>query len=141
MENRDYPTGMSTGTKEKMGDQATEMKEKLVEQAKGVKEKMMSQANQMGEQLATKIDSTRERTAEGLKTTSKRIDRLAMYIQAHDSKQMSEALMKNSQQYVRQNPGKSLVFGLVAGVLLGRLFSGFGRMGGLGRNGHRVHHH
>jgi ElaB/YqjD/DUF883 family membrane-anchored ribosome-binding protein len=145
MENRDFNTGMNnvetgvggvgnvgpeqksgTAIKDKVSGQAAEMKDKLTEQAKGVKEKVMTQANQYGEQLVTKIDSTRERTAEGLKSTSQRIDRLAMYIQEHDSRQMSEALINNSQQYIRQNPGKSLVFGLVAGMLLGRIFSGFG---------------
>lgn len=64
------------------------------------------------------IEQAREKASAGLEATSRRIDDLAGYLEQHDSQQMWEDM----KVVVRRNPGKSILTGLLVGVVLGRLF-------------------
>jgi len=78
--------------------------------------------------LSQRIDNARGKTSAGLRTTSQRIQNLALYMEEHDAKDMSDAVVRTSKELVRKHPGKSLIAGLLFGVLVGRIFSmGSGR--------------
>ncbi|WP_373531163.1 hypothetical protein [Vampirovibrio sp.] len=102
----------------------TGVKEKVTEQTSELKGKLRDQASQLGTQLGQKIDSARGRTSTQLRNTSQRIEHLASYVETKDAKGMSDDLLRSSQSMIRKYPGKSILVGLVAGLLLGRLFSG-----------------
>jgi hypothetical protein len=130
MEERDFPNETTYGSTNNYGetnntdtatskvkDNITAVKERVTEQAADLKDKLSAQASTLGNQLTQKIDNARGKTSAGLRTTSQRIQNLAMYMEEHDAKD-------------RKHPGKSLLVGLIAGLLVGRIFS----MGG-------GHHH
>ncbi len=50
-------------------------------------------------------------------TTNRGIDRVAMYLKKKDS----QAMMNDLQEAVRRNPGKSILVGVLLGVLAGRI--------------------
>lgn len=102
----------------------TAVKERVSEQANEIKGRLKEQASSLGNQLGQKIDSARGRTSAQLRNTSQRIGHWANYVEAKDAKGMSDDLLRSSRELIRKNPGKSLILGLVAGILLGRLFSG-----------------
>jgi len=104
-------------------DNITAVKDKVTEQASDLKDKLAAQANTLGTQLTQKIDTARGKTSAGLRTTSQRIQNLAMYMEEHDAKDMSDAVARTSKELVRKHPGKSLLVGLLAGILVGRIFS------------------
>jgi ElaB/YqjD/DUF883 family membrane-anchored ribosome-binding protein len=143
MEERDFPNETTYGSTNNYGetnntdtatskvkDNITAVKERVTEQAADLKDKLSAQASTLGNQLTQKIDNARGKTSAGLRTTSQRIQNLAMYMEEHDAKDMSEAVVRTSKELVRKHPGKSLLVGLIAGLLVGRIFS----MGG-------GHHH
>jgi ElaB/YqjD/DUF883 family membrane-anchored ribosome-binding protein len=99
------------------------IKDKVSEQAAGLKGKITDQAKTYGSQLTQKIDNARGKTSAGLRSTSDRINNLAMYVEEHDARDMSEAVVKTSQELIRKHPGKSLVVGLVIGMVVGRIFT------------------
>jgi ElaB/YqjD/DUF883 family membrane-anchored ribosome-binding protein len=101
----------------------TAVKDKVTGQAGELKDKLAAQANTLGTQLTQKIDTARGKTSAGLRTTSQRIQNLAMYVEEHDAKDMSDAVVRTSTELVRKHPGKSLLVGLLAGILVGRIFS------------------
>lgn len=115
------------------GSKMNEVKEKASQQAVAIKEKVAEKTRVYGTQMKEKVDQTRGKAAGGLRTTSERINNLALYLEEHDAQDMSEAVARNSKELVRKNPGKSLIAGLVVGLLIGRIFS----MGG----GHHHHSH
>lgn len=104
-------------------DSITAVKEKVSEQASDLKEKLSERASTLGNQLTQKIDTARGKTSAGLRTTSQRIQNLAMYVEEHDARDMSDAVVSTSRELIRKHPGKSLLVGLLAGVLVGRIFS------------------
>ncbi len=75
---------------------------------------MSSQVNQKVDNLAENIKS---KTNKAVESTSRGIDRVTMYFKEKDS----QAMMSDLQQVVRQHPGKSLISGLILGVLVGRI--------------------
>jgi ElaB/YqjD/DUF883 family membrane-anchored ribosome-binding protein len=99
------------------------VKDKVSEQATELKGKLSAQANNLSNQLTQKIDNARGKTSAGLRNTSQRIQNLAMYVEEHDAKDMSEAVARTSQELIRKHPGKSILVGLVIGMLVGRIFS------------------
>jgi ElaB/YqjD/DUF883 family membrane-anchored ribosome-binding protein len=101
----------------------TAVKDKVAEQATDLKEKLSAQASTLGSQLSQKIDTARGKTSAGLRTTSQRIQNLAMYVEEHDAKDMSDAVVSTSRELIRKHPGKSILVGLLAGILVGRIFS------------------
>lgn len=119
----DTTTGESAYRTTGPGRKMNEMKEKASQQAVAIKEKVGERARTYGNQMKEKVDQTRGKAAGGLRTTSQRINNLALYLEEHDANDMSEALARSSKELVRKNPGKSLLAGLVVGLLIGRLFS------------------
>lgn len=101
----------------------TAVKDRVSGQASELKGKLSEQANNLSNQLSQKIDNARGKTSAGLRTTSQRIQNLAMYVEEHDAKDMSEAVVRTSKAMISKHPGKSLLVGIVLGVLVGRLFS------------------
>lgn len=114
--NTDSPTS-------KVKENITAVKDKVTGQAAELKDKLSAQASTLGTQLTQRIDNARGKTSAGLRTTSERIQNLAMYMEEHDAKDMSEAVVRTSKELVRKHPGKSLLVGLIAGLLVGRIFS------------------
>lgn len=110
----------------------TAVKEKVTKQAINLRDKLNEQAKTYGTQLTEKIDSARGRTSAGLRSTSERMQNLALYMDEHDAKDMSDAVVRTSKELIRKNPGKSLLVGMAVGLLIGRVFS----MGS-----HSSHHH
>lgn len=111
-------------TAEKAKGGLTAVKERVNEQASELKGKLREQASSLTNQLGQKIDSARGKTSAQLRNTSKHIGNLATYVETKDAKGMSDDLLRSSREMIRKNPGKSLIIGLLAGVLLGRLFFG-----------------
>jgi ElaB/YqjD/DUF883 family membrane-anchored ribosome-binding protein len=101
----------------------TAVKDRVTEQATELRGKFNEQAATIGTQLTQRIDNARGKTSAGLRTTSERIQNLALYMEEHDAKDMSEAVVRTSKELVRKHPGKSLIAGLLFGVLVGRIFS------------------
>lgn len=124
--NEDYTTNnnYATDTVEKAKEGLTAVKDRVNEQASELKGKLREQASNLSNQLGQKIDSARGKTSAQLRNTSQRIGNLATYVETKDAKDMSDDLLRSSRELIRNNPGKSLLIGLVAGILLGRLFSG-----------------
>lgn len=85
------------------------MKEKASQAGARVSERMGSMATQMSSQI-------KERADRAMESTSKGIDRVAVYLREKDSRQM----MRDLQHTVRKYPGRSLAAGLVVGLLIGR---------------------
>jgi ElaB/YqjD/DUF883 family membrane-anchored ribosome-binding protein len=75
---------------------------------------MSSQINEKVDSLAENLKS---KTNQAVESTSRGIDRMTMYFKEKDS----QAMMEDLQQLVRKHPGKSLVSGVVLGVLLGKI--------------------
>jgi ElaB/YqjD/DUF883 family membrane-anchored ribosome-binding protein len=106
----------------------TAVKDRVTGQASELRGKLNEQAATIGTQLTQRIDNARGKTSAGLRNTSQRIQNLALYMEEHDAKDMSEAVVRTSKELVRKHPGKSLIAGLLFGVLVGRIFSmGSGR--------------
>jgi ElaB/YqjD/DUF883 family membrane-anchored ribosome-binding protein len=101
----------------------TAVKEKVNTQTAELKGKLRDQANSLGSQIGQKIDNARGKTSEQLRTTSRKFENMASYVENNDAKDMSNALLHSSQDLVRKHPGKSILAGLIVGVVLGRLFS------------------
>jgi ElaB/YqjD/DUF883 family membrane-anchored ribosome-binding protein len=112
-----------TAVKDKVSEQANELRGKFNEQAGELREKFNEQASTISNQLSQRIDNARGKTSAGLRNTSQRIQNLALYMEEHDAKDMSEAVVRTSKELIRKHPGKSLIVGLVAGMLVGRIFS------------------
>jgi|GEM_PF-6296486 len=113
---------------EKLKSSVTAVKDKVSEQASELKGRFSEQASNLSNQLTQRIDNARGKTSAGLRTTSQRIQNLALYMEEHDAKDMSEAVVRTSKELIRKHPGKSLIAGLVLGMLVGRIFSiGSGR--------------
>jgi ElaB/YqjD/DUF883 family membrane-anchored ribosome-binding protein len=133
MDEQDYSTEYANGniyTHEPPGnlkEGLTAVKEKITGQASELKGKLRDQASHLGTQLGEKIDNARGKTSTQLRNTSQRIENLASYVEAKDAKGMSDDLLRSSQAMIRKHPGKSVLVVLVAGLLLGRLFSFGGR--------------
>ena len=123
---QDYET-TSVG-KENLKESITAVKDKVTGQASELRGKLNEQATNISNQLTQRIDNARGKTSAGLRTTSQRIQNLAIYMEEHDAKDMSEAVVRTSKELIRKHPGKSLLIGLAAGMLFGRIFSlgGFG---------------
>lgn len=129
MSDQDYTTEYTNGnsyasdttTSVKSGLSA--VKEKVSEQASDLKNQFNAQASSIGSQLGQKIDNARGKTSAQLRNTSERIQNLASYVEQNDAKDMSDALIHSSQEMVRKHPGKSILAGIVVGILVGRLFS------------------
>jgi len=112
----------------KLKSSMTAVKDKVSEQASELKGRFSEQASNLSNQLTQRIDNARGKTSAGLRTTSQRIQNLALYMEEHDAKDMSEAVVRTSKELIRKHPGKSLIAGLVLGMLVGRIFSiGSGR--------------
>lgn len=133
MDEQDYTTEYTNGnsyandTANNIKGGLTAVKEKVNTQATELKGKLRDQANTLGTQLGQKIDNARDKTSAQLRTASRKMDNAANYVETHDAKDMSNAVMQASQELVRKHPGKSILAGLIVGVVLGRLFS-FGGM-------------
>lgn len=125
-------TNNSGDTVTNVKNNITAVKDRVSEQATELKGKISEQASNLGNQLSQRIDNARGKTSAGLRTTSQRIQNLAMYVEEHDAKDMSEAVVRTSKELVRKHPGKSILVGLALGMLFGRLFS-------IGGGSH--HHH
>ena len=97
-----------------------EAKDAITGQAIGLKDKLTEQGKVYGSQLVNKIDNARGKTSAGLRRTSDRINSLAMYVEAHDTRDISQALLRSSTDLVRKHPGKSLLAGVLLGLFLGR---------------------
>jgi ElaB/YqjD/DUF883 family membrane-anchored ribosome-binding protein len=102
-------------------DAVTEQANGLKGQAIGLKERLSEQTRSYGGQLADKIDNARGKTSATLHTTSDQIKSLAMYVEEHDTRDMSEAVIRTSSNLIRKHPGKSIIAGLIIGLLLGRV--------------------
>lgn len=126
-------TNNSGDTVTNVKNNITAVKDRVSEQATELKGKISEQANQLGSQLSQRIDNARGKTSAGLRTTSQRIQNLAMYVEEHDAKDMSEAVVRTSKEMIRKHPGKSILVGMVLGMLVGRIFS----MGGSPSHHHR----
>ncbi len=112
-----------TKIKRDVKENITAVKEKVTEQANELREKLNEQATTLSNQLTQRIDTARGKTSAGLRNTSQRIQNLALYMEEHDAKDMSDAVVRTSRELIRKHPGKSLLVGLIAGVLVGRIFS------------------
>ncbi len=87
-----------------------------------VKDRIARQAGTLGAQLSRTIDDNRTRASHGLRQTSQRLDRIAGYLEDHDSRDMGDALVRNAANTIRRYPGRSLLAGLLLGLALGRMF-------------------
>lgn len=101
----------------------TAVKDKVTEQTNELRGKLSEQASTISNQLTQRIDNARGKTSAGLRNTSQRIQNLALYMEEHDAKDMSDAVVRTSKELVRKHPGKSLLAGLLFGMLVGRIFS------------------
>ncbi len=121
----EYSNGNSyaSDTSSNIKNGLTAVKDKVNEQAVELKGKLRDQANTLGNQIGEKIDNARGKTSVKLRNTSQRIDNWAAYVENNNAKDMSDALAKSSQELVRKHPGKSILAGLVVGLILGRLFA------------------
>jgi len=99
------------------------VKDKVSEQTSELRGKLNEQASNLSNQLSQRIDSARGKTSAGLRNTSQRIQNLALYMEEHDAKDMSDAVVRTSKELIRKHPGKSMVAGLILGMLVGRIFS------------------
>jgi ElaB/YqjD/DUF883 family membrane-anchored ribosome-binding protein len=97
------------------------MKDKFSEQAVALKDRINEQAGTLGNQLGQKIDNARGSASTRLKDTSRKIQNLAIYVEEHDAKDMSDTVMRNARDFVRKYPGRSLLVGIVAGLVVGRI--------------------
>lgn len=104
-------------------DNITAVKERVGEQANELKGKLSAQAANLGNQLGQKIDNARGKTSARLRNTSQKIENLALYMEEHDAKDMSQSVVRSSQDLIRKHPGKSILVGLIVGLLVGRIFS------------------
>lgn len=133
MDEQDYTTEYSNGnsytneTASNIKGGLTAVKEKVNSQASELKGKLRDQATSLGSQIGQKIDNARGKTSAQLRTTSRKFENMASYVEKNDAKDMSNALLHSSQELVRKHPGKSILAGLIVGVVLGRLLS-FGSM-------------
>jgi ElaB/YqjD/DUF883 family membrane-anchored ribosome-binding protein len=104
-------------------DNMTAVKDRVSGQANELKGRLSAQASNLGNQLGQKIDDARGKTSARLRNTSQKIQNLALYMEEHDAKDMSESALRSTQDLIRKHPGKSILAGLILGVLVGRLFS------------------
>ena len=98
-----------------------DMRENVNKQASALKERFSEQAEQVSSQLAQRIDHARGKTSNQLRNTSQKLHNLAIYVEEHDARDMSKALFRNTRDTIRRNPGRSILFGIIAGLVLGRV--------------------
>jgi ElaB/YqjD/DUF883 family membrane-anchored ribosome-binding protein len=110
-----------------MQQKVREVTDKVNQQAVALKERINEQAGQVGNRLAQRIDQVRGRTSTRLRNTSQKLHNLAIYVEEHDARDISQAVLRSSREMIRKHPGRSIVIGLVAGLLLGRLLRVFRR--------------
>ena len=123
MDEQDFATEYTNGSSaETARGGISAVKDRVADQASDLKNKISSQANSLGNQLGQRIDNARGKTSARLRNTSERLQHLANYVDEHDARDMSQAVVNSSREVVRKHPGKSLLVGLVVGVLLGRMF-------------------
>lgn len=118
-----YDASSTTGNSNNISNSVTAVKDRVTAQASDLKEKITAKTSDLGNQLTQKIDSARGKTSAGLRTTSERMQNLALYMDEHDAKDMSDAVVSTTKELIRKHPGKSLLVGLIAGLLVGRIFS------------------
>lgn len=116
-----HENNVASDPAEKAKGGLTAVKERVNEQAGELRGKLREQATSLGSQLGQKIDDARGKTSAQLRNTSQRIESLAVYVETKDAKGMSDDLLRSSQAVIRKHPGKSLLIGLLAGLVLGRL--------------------
>ena len=104
-------------------DKIAATKEKASRQATALKERVSETARNYGSQVQEQVDIARGRASISLRGTSRRMHKLADYLDAHDARDMSESAIRGSQELVRRHPGKLLLTGLIAGILLGKMLS------------------
>src|SRR5215470_16234394 len=98
-----------------MQQKVREVTDKVGQQASALKERINEQAGQVGNQLAQRIDYARGKTSSRLRNTSQRLHNLAVYVEEHDARDISQAAMRSARDAIRKNPGRSIIIGLVAG--------------------------
>lgn len=76
----------------------------------GTREQMSQKVTQMTSQM-------RSKTSKALDSTTRNLDQMATYIREKDM----DAMARDLQHVIRQHPGRSVVAGLVLGVLVGRI--------------------
>lgn len=116
-----------------LADKGKETVTAVKDKMSDVKQRVTEQVSQLSSQMNQRIDDTRVKGAAGLRSTSERLSQklnnVATYMEEHNAQDMSDAVVQTSKELVRKNPGKSLIAGVLFGVLIGRIFT----MGG--------HHH
>lgn len=103
-----------------MQEKVREVTDKVNQQAIAMKERINEQAGQVGNRLAQGIDQARGRTSSRLRNTSQKLHNLAVYMEEHDARDISQALLRSSRDVIRRHPGRSIIVGVIAGLLLGR---------------------
>lgn len=104
-----------------------DMKDKMGEQATVLRERINEQAGQIGNQLAQNIDNARGKTSSRLRNTSQRLHNLAVYVEEHDARDISQAMMRSTRDMIRRHPGRSIAIGIIGGLLLGKALGAFRR--------------
>jgi ElaB/YqjD/DUF883 family membrane-anchored ribosome-binding protein len=121
------PSSINGGGGITMQQKVKEVTNRVGQQASVLKDRINEQAGQVGNQLAQRIDYARGKTSTRLRNTSQRLHNLAVYVEEHDAKDISQAALRSTRDIIRKNPGRSIVIGLIAGLLLGRALRGFRR--------------
>lgn len=103
-----------------MQQKVREVTDNINQQATALKDRINEQAGQVSNRLAQRIDQVRGRASTRLRNTSQKLHNLAIYVEEHDARDISQALFRSSRDMIRKHPGRSLVIGVVAGLLLGR---------------------
>ncbi len=70
------------------------------------------------ERVAQNMDMAKEKTNAGIKRTSSSLERVATYLDEHDT----QAMMEDTKQMIRHNPGKAMIVGVVFGFMMARIF-------------------
>lgn len=129
-QNPDYmhPEGKAVSGENAYGEAGTTgregmsaMKEKAGQQAIALKERVSGKARDYSSQARQKADEARGKASTGLRNTSRRMQDLARYLEEHDANEMSQAALRSSKEMVRKHPGKSLLAGMIVGMLIGRV--------------------
>lgn len=100
---------------------AGEMKDNVSKQAVAMKDRLSVQAGQLGNQLSQRVDYARGKASNRLRSTSQKLHNLAIYVEEHNARDISDAVLRSSRDVIRKHPGRSILVGIVAGLLLGRV--------------------
>ncbi len=103
-------------------DRVTDATGKLSDQASELKDKLSTSAKTYGETLTRKIDDVRGKASTSLLNSSEKIQNLAVYLDEHDTKDMTETATRNTRQVIVNNPGTTILVSVAFGILLGVLF-------------------